>query len=194
MVEKLRRTGIDIVGDVAWGAHFCLFYQSKKDLAEILVPYFKAGLENNEYCIWIPPETITKEEAEEALAAAVPNFWHYVKNGQIDIIPHTQWYVKHGVLDLQSVLNAWLDKLSEALSGGYDGIRVSGDTAWLDKEAWGSFIDYEHGVNKVIGKHQMIAVCTYSLDKCGASEVMDVANTHQFAVILREGKWVIVML
>ncbi len=29
-----------------WGIHFCQFYQTKEDLMDILVPYFKAGLED----------------------------------------------------------------------------------------------------------------------------------------------------
>lgn len=37
---ELRKFGIDIVGDVAWGTHFCQFYQTKQDLIDILVPYF----------------------------------------------------------------------------------------------------------------------------------------------------------
>jgi PAS domain S-box-containing protein len=35
----------------------------------------------------------------------------------------------------------------------------------------------------------MIALCTYSLEKCGAPEVVDVISTHQFALIKREGRW-----
>lgn len=49
----MRRSGIDIIGDVSWGTHFCQFYQTREDLIEILIPYFKAGLENNEFCMWI---------------------------------------------------------------------------------------------------------------------------------------------
>jgi signal transduction histidine kinase len=75
---------------------------------------------------------------------------------------------------------------------GYDGLRITGDTACLEKKAWRSLVDYEQEVNKAISKHQIIAVCTYSLDKCGASEVIEAANTHQFAVIQRQGKWAIV--
>jgi hypothetical protein len=52
MDEKMRKSGIDIIGDLPWGAHFCQFYQTKEDLMDILVPYFKAGLENNEFCLW----------------------------------------------------------------------------------------------------------------------------------------------
>ena len=51
MKEALRKTGIDIIGEVPWGTHICLFYEAKSDLLEILVPYFKAGLENNEFCV-----------------------------------------------------------------------------------------------------------------------------------------------
>jgi len=45
MNKNLRTSGIDIIGDVPWGTHFCQFYQTKEDLMNILVPYFKAGLE-----------------------------------------------------------------------------------------------------------------------------------------------------
>jgi PAS domain S-box-containing protein len=38
----------------------------------------------------------------------------------------------------------------------------------------------------------MIAICTYSLGQCGASEVIDVVSNHQFALMRREGKWVII--
>ena len=47
-VEELRKTEIGLIGDVPWGTHLCQFYHTKEDLIEILVPYFKAGLENNE--------------------------------------------------------------------------------------------------------------------------------------------------
>jgi len=38
----------------------------------------------------------------------------------------------------------------------------------------------------------MIAICTYSLGKCGASEVIDVVSNHECAFIKREGKWEII--
>jgi len=67
MVADKRKTGIDIIGDVPWGTHFCQFYQTKQDLIDILVPYFKAGLENNEFCMWVTSEPLNKKEAEEVM-------------------------------------------------------------------------------------------------------------------------------
>jgi hypothetical protein len=39
-----RQYGIEIMGDVPWGTHFCQFYETSGDLIEILAPYFRQGL------------------------------------------------------------------------------------------------------------------------------------------------------
>ena len=81
--QARRKTGIDIIGEVAWGGHFCVFYQSKQDLIDILVPYFKAGLENNEFCMWITSEPLSAKDAEQSLRQAVKNLDDCIKRGQI---------------------------------------------------------------------------------------------------------------
>lgn len=53
MSQNIRRSGIDTIEDVPWGTQFYQFYQSKEDLLDILIPYFKARLENNEFCMWV---------------------------------------------------------------------------------------------------------------------------------------------
>ena len=82
---QLRKTGIGVVGDVPWGTHFLMFYENKKDLLDTLVPYFKAGLETGELCLWGVSEPLTEEEARNALRQAVPEFDRYLANGGIEI-------------------------------------------------------------------------------------------------------------
>ena len=190
--QSVRKTGIDILGDVPWGTHFCLFYKTKEDLLDLLVPYFKAGLENNEFCIWITSDPLSEKEAEDALRKVLPGFDQYLQKEQIQILPHSQWYLQNGKVNLDRALNSWIDKLNQALSAGFAGIRVTGNTAWLEKVDWKNFCDYERQVNNVIGKYQLIAICTYSLDRCGATEVVDVVNSHRSALIRREGKWEVI--
>ena len=189
MGQKIRKTGIDLIGDVPWGTHFCQFYQTQQDLIDILVPYFKAGLENNEFCLWVTSEPLSEKEVQKVMRKAVPNFDRYLTRGQIEIVPHSQWYLKDGAFNLQRVLKAWIDKLNQALAKGFDGMRVTGNTAWLEKRDWRNFAHYEEEVNRVIGRYRMIVICTYSLDRCGAFELIDVVNSHQFALIRREGEW-----
>ena len=74
MKESLRKSGIDVIGDVPWGTHFCQFYQTKEDLMEILVPYFKSGLENNELCVWVISQPLEVGKAKEALRGVIPDF------------------------------------------------------------------------------------------------------------------------
>ncbi len=134
MGQKIRKTGIDIIGDVPWGTHLCQFYQNKEDLIDILLPYFKAGLENNEFCMWVTSQPVSEKEAKKTMRKAVPDFDRYLKKGQIEIVPYTEWYLKDGAFNLQRVLDAWIDKLNQALAKGYDGLRVTGNTAWLEKK------------------------------------------------------------
>jgi len=35
----------------------------------------------------------------------------------------------------------------------------------------------------------MLILCTYSLDRCSAIEIIDVITSHQFSLIKRKGKW-----
>jgi len=187
-----RRTGIDILGNVPWGTHLCLFYETEKDLIDILVPYFKAGLENNEFCMWVTSEPLNEKKARDALSAAIPDFDRYIEANQIEIIPHTQWYLMNGVFNMQRVLNDWIDKVNQALDNGFEGVRVTGSGSGFEKGVWKEFADYEKEVNKAIDKYRMIAICSYCIDECGASEIIDVVNSHQSSLIRQEGKWQLV--
>jgi hypothetical protein len=77
--------------DMPWGSHVCQFYTRKEDLVEMLVPYFKQGLENNDACVWLVGD-LTVEEAGNALAAVVPDLGRYMSKGQMLIRHYTELY------------------------------------------------------------------------------------------------------
>jgi len=189
---KVRKTAIDIIGDVPWGTHFCQFYQTKEDLIDILVPYFEAGLEDNEFCMWITSEPLNSEDAKQALKKKVKNLDDYITKGQIEILDYTQWYTKTGGFDADEVLQGWIEKEKQAPEKGFEGLRLSGNTFWLGQNDWKRFTDYEAAVNSVIGQHRILAICTYSLEKCTPLEIIDVVSNHEFALIRRAGKWEII--
>jgi hypothetical protein len=86
MTSKLRNTGIGPVGYRPWGTHFCSFYATKTDLVEMLVPYFKAGLENKEFCVWVLSEPVTEPEAWNALRETIPELDEYLADRCIEIL------------------------------------------------------------------------------------------------------------
>jgi len=184
-----RDSGIALIGDVPWGTHFCQFYKTKKDLLDMLVPYFKAGLENNEFCMWVTSEPLNVADANRAMKKAMPHFEDYVGRGQMEIIPYGQWYTKGGSFKEERVLNGWVSRLDKALKNGFDGLRLTGNTFWIERKDWKAFAHYEATVDSVLGNYKIIAICTYSLKKCGVAEIMDVVKNHEFALAINQGEW-----
>ena len=186
--DDLRQTGIDVVGSIPWGSHFCQFCQTKEDLLETLVPYFREGLNNNEFCVWVTCEFLTKEEARRALETEIPNYDEFEKKGQIEIFPYDEWYLKGEKFEMDRILNSWLQKYESGLARGFYGLRVSGNPFWLEnKQDWQDFTEYESSISGAIAGKNILVLCTYSLEKCGASEIIDVVNNHEFALIKRNG-------
>jgi signal transduction histidine kinase len=186
---KLRNTGIGPVGDRPWGTHFCNFYATKNDLVEMLVPYFKAGLESKEFCIWVLSEPLTEPEAWNALRKAIPELEEYQTEGSIEVVHARECYLKDGIFDRERLTRAWNDKLNRAMDRGYEGMRVSGDAAWLEKKDWSILCHYEEVLNDSVADQNVTALCTYPMATIGAADLLDVVRTHQFAVAMRNGAW-----
>lgn len=189
MERVLRNSGVEQIGRLPWGTHLCQFYQSREDLLEILVPYFRAGLGANEYCMWVTSEPLTVRDATAALGESVADLHERIAAGQIDILPYDHWYLDHGSFEFRRVLAAWQERLDRALAAGYSGMRVTGNTAWLEQSRWDDFAEYEAAINGVVGRLPALVLCTYSTERCGASEVIDVVGSHEFAMIKRAGTW-----
>jgi C4-dicarboxylate-specific signal transduction histidine kinase len=192
MATEMRKTGIDVVGDMPWGTHFCLFYETTEDLLHTLVSYCKAGLESQEFCLWVVAEPLTEEEARHTLKQAVPELDRYLVDRSIEVVSAGDWYLQGGTFDFKRVIGGWHEKLAHASARGYAGVRVTGDTAWLQKKDWKDFCEYEDALNASIANQRLTVLCTYPLAACGAAEILDVARTHQFAMAKRQGSWEVV--
>jgi len=207
---ELRKTGISVVGDVPWGTHFCHFYETKEDLLDILIPYFKTGLENNEFCVWVVSDPLGEEQARNAFRRAVPEADRYLSAGHIEIVPHTifpsshqetspaghieiishtEWYLKDGAFIAERVIDGWNEKLADALVKGYSGLRANGNEAWLTDENRRDFIQYEKTLDEKLADQRMIVLCSYPLSSSSAAQVFDVGNAHQLAIIRRRRNW-----
>lgn len=188
-----QESAIDAIGDmVAWGAHFCLFYETKADLLDALISYCKSGLENKEYCLWVVTEPLTIEEAKAALKQAVLDCDRYLVDGCLEIVSANDFFLKDGKFDRKRVAEAMLAKIAGMSAKGYGGVRLTGDTSWVTKKDWIPFCELEDGINDVIGNQRLAVLCTYSLAACGANEILDAVRTHQFALARRQGSWVVI--
>jgi DNA-binding CsgD family transcriptional regulator len=190
--QRLRDTGLEAVGEVPWGTHFSIFYETKKDLLEIVVPFFKAGLQANEFCLWIVAnsELLTTNEAKAVLHEAVPDSDRLLKNGNIEIVPYYKWFLTGRAVNIRKAIARFRQKVSEAASRGFSGTRLTGSPAWMRNNLRArSFREFEQKFDGQLTREQMIAACTFPLRLSGAEDILNVARTHQFAVTVRKGAW-----
>jgi PAS domain S-box-containing protein len=184
-----RNFGVNPVGAVPWGTHLCQLYQTKGDLIDVLVPYFEAGLKNNEFCLWVTFTPLEVNEARKALEDAVPEASSYFKRGQIEIIPHSSFYFVNNEFNPQHVIQLVREKEQIALSKGFDGLRLAGNTYWVGRNLWKTFINYESTVNKALPSHKIITLCSYNLEVCSSNDVIDVECNHVGTLVKRGNGW-----
>lgn len=189
MENSARQSGIEAVGSIPWGSHFCQFYNDDADLTETLVPYFEAGLRGGEACLWVTGHTLEAERAESLMTDAVPEFKKHIRSGQMQIASISDWYSPGEVFDADAVLQGWIDKEADSKARGFAGLRLTGDTIWVERSGWANFMEYERKINTTFRRYNLVALCTYCMDRCSASDVIDVCCEHQFALARREGQW-----
>src|SRR5580704_18122207 len=186
-------TGISVMGDIPLGTHFCYFFETKQDLIDASVPFFQAGLENREFCLWIVYMPVTETDAIEALRQAIPDMDRYLSEGGMEIRVHTE-PLSVGTpdgdeLEAPSSVHYLHEKLDDALARGYTGMRVAGSPTCLQKANTGYFREFERELGRSVADHRIIALCHFPLAESSAAEILDAARTHQFVIARRQGTW-----
>jgi PAS domain S-box-containing protein len=181
--SEKRKSGISAIGKLPWGSHFCQFYQTKNDLLDILVPFFKAGLEHNEHCLWITSGALGVEDATAALKKAVPRFGKYAEKGQLEILSESRWLARGGKSG-----KAIVSRHDKAVSLGFDGLRFS-MTACAEKKGSRTFTC--HGA-AIVGRYNVLALYTYPRDAFNAMGLMEVVKNHRLALVKNGGAWAVI--
>ncbi len=190
MDKQNKISEIEILGDLQWGTHICQFYQTEEELLELLIPYFKKGLRNFEFCIWIIPESFKVEEAKKSLKEAIPDFGNYLEKGQIEFIPSADYCLIDGIFAPEKAFRYWNEKLLQALAAGYEGLRVAEYIGCRFREkSWNDLIDYEQKIDEFTSKHKMIFLCPYQLDTCSTTDIIEIIKNHQTVLAKKQEKW-----
>ena len=192
MAAEVENTGVSVTGDVPWGTHDCLFYETKQDLFDTLIPYLKNGLEQRELCLWIVSEPLTEAEAIGALRQAVPDLDRHLGDQDIEVIADADWYLEGASSDLRRVPGRLHDKLEAALAKGYAGLRATCDTGRLEKEQRKNFGAYESELNELTAEHRVMVLCTYPMDRSSLPVFLSAMFMHRVCATLRHGHWEII--
>jgi PAS domain S-box-containing protein len=174
-------SGLKTVPHLQWGSHLAHFFGSGDELRDVLVPYFKAGLENNERCLWVTGQAFNAEQARSALRAAVPDFDKRERDKQIEIANGDEWYAAGQKLRPHDLMTGLLQREQDALGLGYAGLRTNGNCAWVSQDQRADFLEYERLVQKAVRGRRMICMCSYCIDELNGSH-LEVMERHDLTV------------
>lgn len=174
-------SGIPAVAQLAWGSHLTQFFESGDELRGLLVPYFKAGLRNNERCLWVTDAAFTAVQAREALRAELADFDDRERDGQIEISDAGNWYASDTKLQPREIVDGLLRREAEALGRGYQGLRTNGNCAWVSPAQWSDFQEYEALVHDAIRGRRMICMCSYCLPQA-EEHGLEILSHHDLAI------------
>jgi PAS domain-containing protein len=181
-MESWSPSGLPTAPQLRWGSHLAHFFEAGDELHDLLVPYFKAGLESNERCLWVTGEAFDADRARSALRAAVPDFDRRERAGQVGIVDGDEWYAAGQKIQPVELMNGLLQREQNALGLGYAGLRTNGNCAWVKEHQWADFLDYEALVQKAVRGRRMICLCSYCTDELRNGAQMGVMECHDLTV------------
>lgn len=115
------------IGEMKQGDHACLIYENPAAQIEAVVPFFKAGLDANEACLYIPFE-LTETEIETAFAAKGVNLKPHLAKGTFVFAKNNMSGAEFVPQDMVNVL---MGIVSDSLKKGFNGLRAAGEMSWV---------------------------------------------------------------
>ena len=181
-IQDWSPSGLQTVSRLPWGSHVVHFFEPTDELSPVLVPYFKAGLENNEQCLWVTGEGFSAVQARSALRAAVPDLDSRERDRQIEIVNAGEWYAAGEKLRPRELVSGLLQREQDALGLGYSGLRTNGNCAWVSQAQWPDFLEYEKLVQHAVRGRRMICMCSYCGERLQADWRSEIIERHDWAL------------
>jgi two-component sensor histidine kinase/PAS domain-containing protein len=175
-------SGLAATPVLRWGSHVGHLFDGADELHDVLAPYFKAGLENNERCLWVTGAPFGVADARRALRALVADFDERERRGQIEILDGSAFYDPSKPLPADELVEGLLEKEGEALAAGFSGLRTNGNCAWVGDREWSGFQRYETLVQEKVRGRRLICMCSYRPDGLRAEQMIDLVNRHDLVL------------
>ena len=171
---------------VSRACHVCAFFHSKEEQYQVLMPFFKDGIDKGDRCFHILDPKYHDEHVRRLSREGI-NVEGAQASGLLDLRTWNEAHVEGGRFDHEK----WLAKVLELLDPARraPGTRVRGfaNMEWALEDFPGvqRLVEYETRLNYYFPKYVNTApvVCTYDLTRFGAQVVMDILRTHPMVIV-----------
>lgn len=179
---------LDIIKDIPLGTHIAVLYPDNNKFIGILSEFIKAGLKNNEMCLWVYAQEKNSNTVRDKISKTIPDIDFYIEKGQFRVISCKEWYISDNRFDGMKVRNKWSGLTRQSIEKGFSAFRVVGDTSWVDKSLSKSFHKYEESLNDIFTEFPITVLCAYDVTKLDVYELANVLKNHSYIVAENNGK------
>lgn len=164
--------------------HICGFFNSKEEQYEVIIPYIKEGLDNNEKVINILEGARHREHCSHLSATGI-SLTGKLATGQLEVLTSENTYIKGGSFAAKKMYKMLEQTLLAAERAGYDSVRACGDMIWALKNLPGTdeLMEYEASLNLLTPQHSCSLICMYDISSFSGKAITDVLLTHPYVIM-----------
>ena len=188
MRSHLTQCGIPGIGVVPYGFHMCHFYSSRQELLDPLIPYFRAGLNNGERCLWIASSPLQITEVASEIIKH-PELEQGISSGELKIFDAVEWYGHPATLAVEKIVQRFIDEEERAIADGYQALRVAGNTSFMPRAHWELLMEYESKLHAGLRDRRVLACCSYNRLECRPIDILEVVRRHDATLDRTDDDW-----
>lgn len=185
MCIQVKTQSVTLCGETLTGpSHICAFFDSREEQYEVLLPYFREGLDNNEEVVTIL-ESYTHPDHYARLSAAGMPLRETIASGQLKVLASESTYLKGSTFASERMFNMLEQVLVNAQNGPYGAVRTCGDMEWALRNLPGTdqLMEYEARVNLLTSKYDCTLLCVYDINRFSGRAVADVLASHSHVIL-----------
>lgn len=186
---NVTECGIPGIKLVPYGIHLCHVYQERQELVDSLAPYFRTGLRLNDRCLWLTAPPLPAVAARAEMAKLLPDIDAIIEWGDLRIIDASNWYANGNGFQGKAAVERWLTEEEDALEQGYSGLRIAANTSFVAPSDSAAWLDYEHAVTEALQERRIVALSSFNLHQCQATDVFDIIRAHHFTLDRPDDHW-----
>jgi len=182
-------SGLHGTHTIPLGSHLCIFYRSPKEFLRVTASFLKAGLADQELCVWVLPPPLT-------ISLAFAELSHQGEDGpvrqasqQLQIVSAQDWF-SGGTFNVEESLNRLAAFPILARQLGYASVRaVGGPGLFVSEACRQAFMRYEREATRIIAVLPFIGLCCYASTECVGTDLFDIMHAHPRALLRTHTGW-----
>ena len=179
----------ELFSSIPQSSQLSAVYSDIEELTELLVAYFKQGIERGDYCLWTVTNALEVKKAKNELEKAGMDVEKYLTSSQLEII--TIGANSKETMHLESALKELVEvKCGKDFHERFPGFRMNvnitrmGDSLKPDPER------LEANLKEIDpeSRGKLTYLCTFLLEELSGSELLELVE-EKGVLVKRKGKW-----